>query len=147
LAYLTGITEQCFDWRWGWGGVGRLRPMYFFNQSQTIEGGALAPHLHCTCLLNTLQNLFVVSVKDICYGCKLSPDDLVTEWIAFAQTSQLNNNEPKMELLDEFERKQLAERNKKLQTQFSKHEGSSRMMTKDDLDEMYPFVASMPAEY
>ncbi|KXJ17723.1 DNA polymerase alpha subunit B [Exaiptasia diaphana] len=74
-------------------------------------------------------------LKDICTDCQLTPEDLVSEWVAFAQTSKLENNDIKVELLEEFERKQSFERNKKLQTQFSKHEGSSRMVTKDDLDD------------
>ncbi|KAK3749504.1 hypothetical protein QZH41_013471 [Actinostola sp. cb2023] len=77
-------------------------------------------------------------LKDICNGCKLEPADLVCEWVSFAQTLQLQDNELKLELLEGFGRKQLSERNKKLQTQFSKHQGSSRMMTKDDLDDLYP---------
>lgn len=77
----------------------------------------------------------MIAVKDICHDCKLTSEDLVSEWIAFAQTSKLGNNDLKMELLEEFERKQSIERNKKLQTQFSKHEGSSRMVTKDNLDD------------
>ncbi|XP_031561015.1 DNA polymerase alpha subunit B-like [Actinia tenebrosa] len=72
-------------------------------------------------------------LKEICHGCRLTAEDLVCQWISFAQT--LTNQDLTIDVLEEFERKQLFESNKKNQTQFNKHE-APRMYTKDDLDNL-----------